>query len=236
MSDEDNVQEDGGIARDQKPQAKVVKVNYGGNSHKAKAKAEKEGAEGERPKVEKVIVNEAIQRKKPLGRKISEMFSGENMHDVGNFVLMDIIIPGVKGILFDSFTQGLERRLFGGESGGYYHRRSTGSGLSGSSKTGFTNYNGISKDERPLSRRARATHDFREIVLKTQPEAKDVLERLGDMLDQFGQASVSDLFDLVGVTGSYTDDKWGWTDLRGAGIRRVREGYLLDLPPTHPLD
>ena len=31
------------------------------------------------------------------------------------------------------------------------------------------------------------------------------------------------------------DWQWGWTDIRSAGIRRVREGYLLQLPRTEPL-
>ena len=56
------------------------------------------------------------------------------------------------------------------------------------------------------------------------------------LIERYQSATVADLYELVGVQGSYTDDKWGWVDIRGAGITRVRNGYLLDLPRPQPLD
>ena len=47
---------------------------------------------------------------------------------------------------------------------------------------------------------------------------------------------MADLYDMVNITGDYTDTKWGWYDLRGAGVERIRSGYLLDLPRPVPLD
>jgi len=41
---------------------------------------------------------------------------------------------------------------------------------------------------------------------------------------------------LVGLAATHTDNKWGWTDLSGAGVSRIRGGYLLDLPEPEPLD
>jgi hypothetical protein len=94
------------------------------------------------------------------------------------------------------------------------------------------------RDDRPrdLSRRARASHDFDEIILGTRVEATEVIDRLYDIIAKYEMATVSDLYDLIGVTGSWTDDKWGWVDLRGAGVTRVRNGYLLALPRPEPLD
>ena len=37
----------------------------------------------------------------------------------------------------------------------------------------------------------------------------------------------ADLYDLVGINGSYTDNKYGWTHLRSTDVQRVRDGYLL---------
>jgi hypothetical protein len=48
--------------------------------------------------------------------------------------------------------------------------------------------------------------------------------------------SVADLYDLVGVTGNYTDNKYGWTDIRSASVIRVRDGYMLKLPKALPLN
>jgi hypothetical protein len=78
-------------------------------------------------------------------------------------------------------------------------------------------------------------HDFDEIVLSSRREAEDVIDRLFDLVGQYGSATVSDLYELVGLPSTHTDNKWGWEDARGAGVTRVRNGYLLDLPEPEPL-
>jgi hypothetical protein len=87
-----------------------------------------------------------------------------------------------------------------------------------------------------MSQRGRAKHDFDEIVLDQRAEAEEVIDRLYDVVSRYEQATVADLYDLVGLSSTHTDHKWGWTDLRGAGVSRIRDGYLLDLPDPEPLD
>jgi hypothetical protein len=210
-------------------QQKNLRVNYPGNSHKSKS------SDPSKPEknIEKIITGEAIQRKKTLGSKFKEVLSGEDARSVGAYILFDVIIPAAKSMLADAATQGLERILFGDS------RRS-----SSSTRTGYTSYNnmykprqsGSSSQRLELSQRARATHNFGEVVLSSRGEAEEVLDRLTALIDQYQVATVSDLYDLVGITGSFTDDKWGWFDLRGSGINRVREGYLINLPQTQPID
>jgi hypothetical protein len=80
-------------------------------------------------------------------------------------------------------------------------------------------------------------HDFNEIVLESRGEAEQVIDQLIEIISQYQAASVADLYALVGVTSAYTDGKYGWTDLRGAGVSHVRGGlYLLNLPKPIPLD
>jgi hypothetical protein len=50
-----------------------------------------------------------------------------------------------------------------------------------------------------------------------------------------GEVSVADLYELLGVAADHTDQKWGWRTLGGASVRRVRDGYLLDLPQPEPI-
>lgn len=87
-----------------------------------------------------------------------------------------------------------------------------------------------------MSRRARSAHDFREIILETRAEAEEVIERLFDCVQKYQTATVADLYDMLGIEPAFTDDKWGWYALPGANARRVRDGYLLDLPAPEPLD
>jgi hypothetical protein len=86
-----------------------------------------------------------------------------------------------------------------------------------------------------MSRMARSRHDFDEIVLQSRTEAEEVIDRLFDLVSRYDTATVADLYELVGIQGSHTDHKWGWTDLRGADVSRTRDGYLLDLPDPIPL-
>ena len=47
---------------------------------------------------------------------------------------------------------------------------------------------------------------------------------------------VADYFDLADAPGKYTDNKYGWADLRGSYVRRVGKEYVIELPRPIPLD
>lgn len=200
--------------------------NYPSNSHKNKPKEKK---------VEQVVSGQVIQRKKTLGGKIKETFTGEAASSVAEYVLFDVIVPAAKAMLADAASQGAERLLFGDSR----ERRVVSGG-----RQSYTPYNRVSSSSskteynsrRNMSYRARATHNFDEIVLDSRGEAEEVLDRLADLIRDYDVATVADLYDLVGITGSFTDDKWGWFDIRSASVSRVREGYLLNLPKTEPVD
>ena len=104
-------------------------------------------------------------------------------------------------------------------------------------------YSGYSKPpwetdrgDRAISRQARATHNFDEIILATRVEAETTLEQLYDVIAKYQVVSVADMYEMVGAKAYATDNKWGWTDLRGAGVQRIREGYLLNLPKPEPIE
>lgn len=187
-------------------------------------------------KVEKIVSGEVQRRKKPMGKRFAETMIQGEASSVWSYVINDILVPAAKDTVADVFTQGVERMLFG-------EARSTSRRGHRGGSSNHINYSRFSTgpvgrrdDSRSMSRRARASHNFDEIILDTRVEAETVLERLFDLISQFEEARVADLYDLVGITGDYTDAKWGWTDLRGADITRVRNGYLLDLPRAVPLD
>lgn len=194
------------------------------------AKPEKQ----ETKKVEKAVVGEVILRKKPLGKRLFDTFFGGDAQGVVGYVLMDVLVPAVKDVIVDAVSTGIERMIFG-ESSRAPSRRG---GYRPGGSSGYVQYNRYSpshavhrrEEPREISRRARATHDFDEILLATRAEAQEVLDRLFDLISQYEQATVSDLYELVGVSGNYADENWGWVDIRGTGITRTRAGYLLNLP------
>lgn len=202
-----------------------------------------EKADAKPEKLEKITTGDVVQRKKPLGKRVTETFIGGDAKSVGAYVVMDVLIPAAKDTIADAVSQGIERMLFG------EGRASTSRRTGNKPKNGYVSYNRYSgvgtapprhpamgRDEPQVSQRGRATHNFDEIILATRPEAEEVIDRLFDLISRYESATVADLYDLVGVTGNYTDDKWGWTNLRGAGVTRVRgNGYLLDLPKPEAL-
>jgi hypothetical protein len=203
-----------------------------GNSRKARETPQED------KKIEKVVTGEVSRRKKPLGKRFAETMFGTDGKGVVQYIVLDILIPATKDLIADVVTQGIERSLFGEARSS---SRRTGSRPT--SSIGHVNYSRYSasplagrRDEpRELSRRARSTHEFDEITLATRTEAEEVLNRMDQLIEKYETVSVADLYELLGVTSSYTDEKWGWVDLRDASIRRVRDGYLLDLPKPESL-
>ena len=59
---------------------------------------------------------------------------------------------------------------------------------------------------------------------------------MDELIETYGSATVADLYDLVGITCNYTDNKYGWTNLRNAEPIRVRDGYMLKMPKALPID
>lgn len=198
-------------------------------------------------KVEKVVTGEVIQRKKPLGKRFRETFSGDDNRSVGSYVLFDVLIPAAKDMIADAVSQGIERKLFGevrssSRRGGY---RPGGSIFGNASYNPYHRYSGgggssLRPDPRQQSNarsRNRVTQStYDEIILATRAEATEVIDNLIAIIAQYDVATVADLFELVGVTGEFTDEKWGWTDLMGADIQRIHEGYLLNLPRPQALN
>lgn len=199
-----------------------------GNSHKEREAAEQ--VTEPREKVEKIIEGKVITRKTSLFKRAARSMVADDAQNIGEYLITDVLIPSVKNLLADLVGQGANRILFG-------TARNRQRGVLGDRPGLRTRYDLVSGPEprRMISREARARHDFSDVVLDTRGEAVEVVEALINRVDRYGSASVSDLYDLVGVTGSFQDQRWGWTDLRTADVRQVRGGFLLDLPNPDPL-
>ena len=102
-------------------------------------------------------------------------------------------------------------------------------------KVSYRSYSDYSRPREVRSTTA-SRYSYDEIILDSRGEAEDVLARLDELIDSYGLVRVADLYDLVGITGDYTDNKYGWTSLRTAEVIRVREGYAIKMPRAIPID
>lgn len=186
----------------------------------------------------KVIQGGVVRRKKPLGVRIRDMFVAEDGRGVLESVIGDILVPAMKDMVADSVSQGIERMIFG-DARPVRRRESRPSSFGSSNHTNYTRYSSNNRrDDRSssMNRRPRASHDFDDIIIASRVEADDVLNNLSNILERYEFVSVRDLYELVGEAFHHTDEKWGWTNLRDASVRRVSNGYLLNLPRPEAID
>lgn len=202
----------------------------------------------ERPKLEKVIQGEVVKRKKPVGRRIRETFTTDDAQSVGQFVLMDVIVPTVKDLIFEIVTQSLSRTMYGAV--GHRAINRLAQGPRAQHTPGFVQYNVMSKPQQAgpgnlramapdgpaTSARGQSVHSFDELVFTNRGEADFVLERLMDVLRDYQVVVVSELYDLIGRPSTHADHKWGWFSLMGAGVHQINGGYVLTLPKPVAID
>lgn len=205
------------------------------NSHVYKA--EKANQENNKNKSAPIIGKDKIvSTKKPLSKKFAETFISEDAKDVKSWLIMDVIIPGIQSTIMDILSM-----MFYGEV------NSRGRGRRYDRDNGRVNYGdyykGSSSGRSRKSRNDRDNRydsddhvDFRNIVLRYREDAERIIEEMRGRIHTNNSVSIAELLDLVGVTGRYTDNNWGWDNERDIGIRRVSTGFLIDVSEPKILD
>jgi len=209
--------------------SRKVNVNYPSNSRNREPQGEKE-------KPVKVIKGKVVKVKKSLGKKFLETFIGEDIENITSYIIHDVLIPAAKSMLYDTVNGSFKMALFGDRKGNNTRRDG------GVSTVSYNNCSS-SGDQRLNDRiresivpRNKSRFDFDDIRLDSRGEAEEVLSHLVDLVLDYGQATVADLYDLVGIRVEYTDNKYGWRSLNRAEVERVRDGWLIRLPKPIQLD
>lgn len=196
--------------------------DYRPNSHRFK----EEQKNLPEKKVEKVVSGTVTTKKK---NRFADVFISEDIHSVKNYIVMDVLIPAIKDAIEDIITNGIRMILRGDTA-------------APKSKSGasYISYNKYSSDRREDRRydpnRTRSGYSYDDVKLESRGEAERVLNHMDDLIETYGHVTVADLYDLVGISGNYTDNKYGWTNLSSAEPVRVRDGYILRLPKALPID
>lgn len=164
-----------------------------------------------------------------------ERVLGAHKDEIGEYVIWDILIPSIKSTISDIISNGIEMILYGEPRRGGRDRDRDRVG----SRISYTKY--YDRGEREHDRDRRQTrpikrYDVDDVVLDTRQDCEDVISQLVDLISQYGVVTVANLYDIVGFPDEYPDNKYGWTNLSGAGYRHVREGYILELPRPVALD
>lgn len=202
---------------------------YTPNSHKYKE--QQKNAAPEDKQIQKVVKTPA-KIKTNEARKIADIFISEDITNVKNYIFMDVIVPAVKKAIYDVVTNGIDMFLYGGTG-------KNRSGSSNGSKVSYRNYyerkdgGGYRGSENNVNRNA---FDYDDIVFDNRGEAEAALQQMKDIIDRYGMVTVSDLYEMAYQTAPYTAQKYGWINVNGTEVIRVRDGYKLKLPKAAPID
>lgn len=185
-------------------------------------------AEKAEKQIEKVVRNKVKTKKKSELTKLTDIFVTEDINSVKSYVFMDIVVPAIKKAISDVVTNGVDMILYG-ETG---RTKKSGS----SNYVSYRSYSDSSTKRRSDDTRARSRFDFDDIVFDGRGDAEAVLEQMDNIIDRYGMVSVADMYDMADLTQPYTAHRYGWSNLRGAEVVRVREGYIIKLPKAMPID
>ena len=200
--------------------------DYRKNSDKARKDTEEKKSSGK--KVEQITKGSVKAKKKSGFRKFMDAFVQEDIGTVKTYIWSEVLVPAVKKTFSDTVTNALDMFLWG-KTGG---RRPRGNAERISYRS-YYDRPGVGSRE---SERRQRSYDYDDVILDSREEADEVLARMDELLQDYKMVSVADFYDLVGITGKTTDNRYGWTDLRSASVVRDRDGYLISLPRAEALE
>ncbi len=207
--------------------------NYPPNSHKYKEEQKKKNEQiAEKRVTEKVVTGTVKRKKKGFFDKFMGNIISEDAPSVKSYIFGDVLIPAIKKAISDIVTDGIDIILYG--------ESKRGRGRSTSDRVSYRNYYDGGSYNRPRMNERQAItasqYSYDDIILPSRGEAEDVLARMDELIDAYGLVRVADLYDLVGITGNYTDNKYGWTNITRAEIIRTRDGFMIKMPRAIPID
>lgn len=171
---------------------------------------------------EAVVTGQVRKKQGGARSKLRSAFAFRDIGEVSSYILEDVTgkaIPAIQNSIVDVLCDGI-RMLMGAPSS---RKQSDVPGA----RVSYRQYyrDGQDRPSRPAPR-----HGYDDVIFDNRGDAEEVLFRMEELLEHYQTVSVADMLDLCGITSAYTDNKYGWNDLRDARVMRVSEGYIIDLP------
>lgn len=144
---------------------------------------------------------------------------------IGNSLFETIILPAMKSAVVDFFSNGVDMVVHGRSSGS---PRGVG---------GHTSYNKRYKTrQKPWQNRSsrqniqQTEEVFEDIFFDERDDAELVLGRMMELVHEYGQATMGDLYSMCGLSPNYIHEDWGWNNLNNCRVQYTMNGYVIDFP------
>ncbi len=186
----------------------------------------------ERKKLKPVVDLSPSPWKKFLGN-----FIKADRKTMGEWFFKGVLYPGIQNLILEALSM-----LFFNSSTGKSNTIFGKSSLnSGNSQTPYNlKYNGNSNTglKNPVTSTGLTPYD--ELAVPSMGDANEIISQLGNLVQDYGKATLLDLYTLVGMQTmcDFQHDKWGWTkETWGRPVPRVSgNGWLLGLSPVVHLE
>lgn len=174
--------------------------------------------------------NIIVEKKTPMKKFFNE-FVSRDARNVKEYIFGDILIPAIKKAISDIVRNGIDMILYGETE-----RSSRNRNLYDS--VSYRNYSSMStKTVSPVPRMSSGyMFAYEDVILSSRGDAEAALSTMDEIMNAYGLVRVADLNEFLRVPGDFTDNKYGWTDIRSAEIYRVRDGYKIKMPRAVPID
>ena len=185
------------------------------------------------PDPNKTITTNVVEKKS--GKKSNMRLVSEDAKSVGSYVMIDIIIPKIKELITSGFKYAIDFIFYGSKGA-----KGTKPGIDTVSYSSY--YTGSSYQQpstgysNPMAPKQNTIFTIGDIVFPDREDADKVLLALQESIIKYGTATVADFYDFINKAHSYTDNKYGWKDLRDAEIIRVDGGFSIRFPKVIPID
>jgi len=186
----------------------------------------------------KTIKGRATKKELSFGEKLKRSFVKEDAKDIGDYIVFDVLIPGLKRSFFDMVVGSISQML--GIQAPYYDPQKRSKGYSGTSIVpsdsrryrDYTMARGNSETVRVSDRLRYDRHRITDVIFEYKEDAESLLEQMIDICDTYGWFSVFDFYDKAGIIegNDYTNQNYGWHNVDGATIRFDGTGYVIVLP------
>lgn len=168
---------------------------------------------------ESLQVNES---KPSLGKRLLKQFIQMKPKDVGESVLENVLVPGLKQVASSVFDGAKNLFLFGDDT---ITTPQTG-------PDGKIAYNKVGQGAPVITARDKAAYNFKNIYIPTKQEAVNTLAGLQQQLASFDEVTVNYFYLLTGVDTDWNGNSYGWKDLSAVTVRQTPNGFILTLPPV----
>jgi len=174
------------------------------------------------------ITKAVVVKKESEFMKMKRQFFTEDARSVKGHLIQNVIIPGIQRLISDAVKSGIDWFIYGVR----------GSSPSGARNVSYSNYYDRTKPPSiPNSNYNKPNaYSINDVTFTDRGEAEGVLMQMRDVIVKYGMASIADFYDMIYQKHTFTDNKYGWRDLKDADIFRVRDGYSIRFPKITALE